>query len=108
MEYTAPRLMLIQFDYQKGKMAPTEAKSQMELLLKDMKKSVKDAEIVLENTDLKGLKRARNLLHDGQQFYEQILIKHGMNLDLENDKDLSSYLQKIHMERSAKSTATLE
>ena len=56
-------------------MAPAEAKCQMEMLLKEMKKSVRDSEIVLENTDLPALKRARNILQDGQQFYEHILSK---------------------------------
>jgi len=74
-EYTAPRLMLIQYDFQKGKMDPVEAKVQMELLLKDMQKSVRDFEVVLENTDQTGLTRARNLLKDGQQFYQHILDK---------------------------------
>ena len=78
--------MVIQFDYQKGKMAVAEAKSQMELLLTDMKKSVKDSEIVMENTDMAGLKRAKALLNDGQLFYEDILNKN--RLEKQKQKEI--------------------
>ena len=85
-EYTAPRLMLIQFDYQKGKMAVAEAKGQMELLLTDMRKSVRDSEIVMENTDMAGLKRAKALLNDGQLFYEEILNKNRLEKQKQKQK----------------------
>ena len=78
--------MLIQFDYQKGKMAVAEAKGQMELLLTDMRKSVRDSEIVMENTDMAGLKRAKALLNDGQLFYEEILNKN--RLEKQKQKEI--------------------
>lgn len=87
-EYTAPRLMLIQFDYQKGKMAVAEAKGQMELLLTDMRKSVRDSEIVMENTDMAGLKRAKALLNDGQLFYEEILNKNRLEKQKQKQKEI--------------------
>ena len=69
-------------------MAAAEAKGQMELLLTDMRKSVRDSEIVMENTDMAGLKRAKALLNDGQLFYEEILNKNRLEKQKQKQKEI--------------------